>query len=463
MFSLRFIFIYSILSFTVLGFSQSNHADSTIQLNNLIKELDNCKDDTVRLNKLFQIHYYQQSLIGELNETSISKFNTKYTKQAIALARDLKKFDTLKSLTIDLGYIFDLDKNFDSSFVYYNECLNVFEATNNFQLTYSITQNILYNNSMLQSIIAENNKKVLEQRNKIEKMTYFILAAVLLFTAFLVFFLVKIKRNNSLLTLQKDQIEMSKAEIDSSIDYAQNIQHAVLSNEIKLQKLIPNSFVLFIPRDKVSGDFLWSYKLGDDIYLAVADCTGHGVPGALLSIVGHFLFDSIVATINEKSPAKILEMLHQSIVKSLDQDVVGHKHNHDGMDVGLIKLNLITNKLVYAGAHRSLYHFRDENISELKGTRRPVGGTQIEYEKSFLDHEMELQKGDLVYCYSDGYQDQIGGPKNKKFMNKNLLSLIKSNCNNDLSVQKEVLETTFNNYKKGISQMDDVLMVGIRI
>jgi serine phosphatase RsbU (regulator of sigma subunit) len=448
-------------TFCTISFSQSNHADSLVEFNRLVKSLANNNNDSSKLNTLFQIHYYQQSLIGELNEKNAKDFNTSYTKQAINLAIALQKYDTLKSLTVDLGYIFDLTKHFDSSFAYYSNCLNIFEATNNYQLTYSIAPNILYNNSQLQSVIEENNKQSISQKRKIDTLTSAAIAVLIAFILFLIFFFIKSKRNNSQLKIQKEEIEKSKIEIDNSISYAQNIQRSILFNEQKLKEIFPESFVLFMPRDKVSGDFLWANRVGNQVYIAVADCTGHGVPGALLSIVGHFLFDAVLLSTNENSPAKILDQLHLEIVKSLNQHT--HLNSHDGMDVGLMKICLDSNELTFAGAHRSLHHVRDKKINTYKGTRKPIGGAQIEYKNNFEDTIIKLEKGDTIYCYSDGYADQMGGEQRKKFMTKHLISLIENNSSNSLTEQKEHYKNTFLNHKGTQEQTDDVLMIGIKV
>jgi serine phosphatase RsbU (regulator of sigma subunit) len=457
----RYLIVLLYLSFCILGFSQSNRTDSIAEFNRLVTTLQNNKNDTSKLNTLFKIHYYQQALIGELNEKNAKEFNTNYTKQAINLAIALQKYDTLKSLTVDLGYIFDLTKNFDSSFAYYSNCLNIFEATNNYQLTYSIAPNILYNNSQLQSIIEENNKQSILQKRKIDMLTYMAIAVLMAFLLFLIFFFIKSKRNNSQLKIQKEEIEKSKIEIDNSISYAQNIQSSILFNEQKLKEIFPESFVLFMPRDKVSGDFLWANQVNNQVYIAVADCTGHGVPGALLSIVGHFLFDAVLLGANGFSPAQILDQLHLEIVKALNQHT--HLNSHDGMDVGLLKICLDKNELTFAGAHRSMHHIRDNKISTYKGTRKPIGGAQIEYKNNFQDTIINLMKGDILYCYSDGFADQMGGEKRKKFMTKHLVDLIESNCHKSLADQKEQYKNTFLNHKGKHEQTDDVLMIGIKI
>lgn len=459
---MRFVlyFAFLILNFSaVLG--QTNHNDSVATFKSMVSELERTNNDTIRLNKLFQIHYFQQALIGELNEKNAATFNTTYTKQAIDLSIKLQKYDTLKSLTIDLGYIFDLTKKFDSSFAYYSNCLNIFEASNNYQLTYSIAPNILYNNSQLQNIIEENNKKAELQKRKIDLLTYTAISVLIAFILFLIFFFIRTKRNNSQLKIQKEEIQKRKTEIDNSISYAQNIQQSILSNEVKLKEIFPQSFVLFMPRDKVSGDFLWSNRIGNEVFVAVADCTGHGVPGAMLSIVGHFLFNAVLAATNERSPAKILDQLHLEIVKSLNQQK--HLNSHDGMDVGLIKICLDRKELTFSGAHRSLHRIRDQKIVTLNGARKPIGGAQIDYKYGFEDTVLDLQEGDAIYCYSDGYADQMGGENRKKFKRKKLISLLEQNSDKPIDEQKEIYKTTFEAYKAQHEQTDDVLLIGIKI
>ncbi len=457
----RCLFISFFILQLNVAFTQINHSDSISAFNHLLLNLKNSTSDTTKLNTLFQIHYYQQALIGELNEKNAAKFETKYTRQAIDLAIKLQKYDTLKSLTVDLGYIFDLTKNFDSSFTYYSNCLNIFEANNKNELTYSIAPTILYYNSQLQGVIEENNKQALLQKQKIDFLTYNAIAVLIAFILFIIYFFIKSRRNNSQLKRQKGEIEKRKIEIDNSISYAQNIQASILFNEAKLKNMFPESFVLFMPRDKVSGDFLWSNRIGNEVFIAVADCTGHGVPGALLSIVGHFLFNAILVGANEKSPAKILDQLHLEIVKSLNQQ--SHLNSHDGMDVGLIKICLDRNELTFAGAHRSLHHIRDNHTQTLKGARKPIGGAQIDYKINFEDRIITLQKNDTIYCYSDGYADQMGGEKRKKFMTRRLINLLEQNCNLPISEQKDFYKNTFEDYKGKNEQTDDVLLIGIKI
>lgn len=457
-----FLFIIFFITNLTNVKSQTNHADSLNKLSLLVESLKQIKTDSAKLNTLFQIHYFQLALIGDLSEDNVNKLNFNFTKQAIFLATELKKYDTLKSLTIDLGYIFDLNKNYDSSFVYYYNCLNTFENASKYELSSSLAQNILYNISNLQKIIEDDNKKALLQKSRINNLTFIIMAVLIVLLSFIAWFFIKTTKVNKLLTVQKDEILKSNVKIDSSINYAQTIQQSILSDENKLNSIFKESFVLYKPKDKVSGDFLWTYKKDNIAYIAVADCTGHGVPGALLSIVGTFLFELIVSQNKYISPANILSELHLKIIKSLNQNDANAKHKNDGMDVGVIEFNTATNKIVFAGAHRNLLHIRNNKLTEIKGVKRPIGGSNIKYTNQFIEEEINIENGDLIYSFTDGFQDQFGGNEGKKFKSSVLINVIKQNSYKTIKLQKQELETIFCNYKGDLEQTDDVLVIGIK-
>lgn len=443
--------------------AQQNSPDSIANLGKMTSAIRSCKNDTIKLDLLFNIHYYQQALIGELNETNVYKFDINYTRQAILLATRLRKFDTLKVLSIDIGYIFNLRKEYDSSFVYYDNCLSIFEATGNYSLSNSITQTILYNNSILQVAVEENNKLELQQNKSIRNLTYSVIASLIVLLALMLYYIAKTRRLNSILTEQRDRIQKSKTEIDDSINYAQTIQTSIVSNAIRLKSKFPDSFVFFRPRDKVSGDFLWTYTKEHKVYLAVADCTGHGVPGALISIVGNFLLNEILSQAEYKSPFVVLNELHIKLVKALNQEDSLNNHNNDGMDIGILEMDTLDYTLKYSGANRSLVHIRNKEVKLYKGARKPVGGTHINYKQTFFDDEIRLQKDDLFYCYTDGLQDQIGEKSNQKFKSTNLLKLIEAYAMEPLDKQREIIEREFLLHMGNNRQTDDVLLVGLKL
>ncbi len=266
---------------------------------------------------------------------------------------------------------------------------------------------------------------------------------------------------NNEIVEQKDVIETKNRQIFDSINYAKNIQKAILPQEKHLNELFTEAMMLYIPRDKVSGDFPWLYENGDDIFVAAVDCTGHGVPGALLSVIGHFVLNEVVIKPETTNAALLLDGLHDGVKRTLKQ--AENRDTRDGMDIALCKFNLKNNTLDFAGAHRHLYLVRNNEIIEYKGTKRPIGGLQYKDDVGFVNHQIALQKNDILYFYSDGYPDQIGGPDRKKFFNSRVKEMIQQNNQYELSKQKTIFTDTYHNYKGNIKQIDDILLMVIKI
>lgn len=275
----------------------------------------------------------------------------------------------------------------------------------------------------------------------------------------------------SILLVSNDITERKKAELEiqtqnrkitESINYAQRIQAAILPDLSKIKKLLPHYFMLYKPRDVVSGDFPWFVQSGDDLYLAVVDCTGHGVPGAMLSLIGYFLLNDIVKSQKITQPGMILDILDASVTKTLKQDVEGNEMK-DGMDISLCKINLKKNTLEYAGAHRPLYHLRAGELMEYKGNKFAVGGGIFKNQTQFTNYEIMIQPHDSFYFLSDGYPDQFGGPENKKIGPARVKELIIANANiPKFESLKEVFDSFFTNWKANGKQMDDVLLMGMK-
>ena len=183
---------------------------------------------------------------------------------------------------------------------------------------------------------------------------------------------------------------------------------------------------MFLPRDIVSGDFYWFHKLENGtVMLAVADCTGHGVPGAMMSMIGHSLLNEIILENGITEPAQVLYQLNTKLIAALNQADPGSDAN-DGMDIAVCRINQVDRKLCFAGAYRPLFLIRDGELILVKGDPYPIGGGHFDLEREYKCHSMELKKGDLLYVFSDGYPDQFGGDKNKKFL-KRLKKLLVDN------------------------------------
>jgi serine phosphatase RsbU (regulator of sigma subunit) len=259
---------------------------------------------------------------------------------------------------------------------------------------------------------------------------------------------------------QRDEIDRQRKELTESIKYASYIQNALLPSHKDVKKFLPEHFVIFIPRDIVSGDFYWITKRKSEIILAVADCTGHGVPGAFMSILGITLLSEIVNRASYTSAGSILNQLRESVMRALNQRGT-EEEQKDGIDMALCVVNIETNILQYAGAFNPVYIIKKNRLIEVQGDKMPIGIAALE-ENSFTNHRFDLDEGDLVYLFSDGFVDQFGGREGKKFKYQPFRNLLLSISNLPMHVQKNELFKTFNHWKGNLAQLDDVLMFGFR-
>lgn len=271
---------------------------------------------------------------------------------------------------------------------------------------------------------------------------------------------VQLQGFNEEITKQKAIIETKNEEILDSINYARNIQEAILPEENQLREMLPDAMMLYMPKDKVSGDFPWMHKEGQELYVGVVDCTGHGVPGALLSVIGHFVLNECVRNPEVSNPGSLLDHLHRGVKHTLKQEQ--NIETRDGMDVAMCKFSPANYTLEFAGAHRHLYHLRDGELTEYKGTRRPIGGIRYKEDVGFQNSVIQLRKGDAVYFYTDGFPDQIGGAGRKKFMNSRIKEMILENSQLPMQEQKTKFFEAFNGYKGVNKQIDDVLFIGVK-
>jgi len=261
---------------------------------------------------------------------------------------------------------------------------------------------------------------------------------------------------------QKAEIELQNIEITDSINYAKRIQTSILPDVNRLKESFNDAFILFLPRDIVSGDFYWFDKLGDEKFIIVcADSTGHGVPGAFMSMIGSTLLQDIVSRQHITKPSEILTILNQQIFSTLNQNIELGVSN-DGMDMVVCELNTKTRHLRFASAMRPVIIVIDGESYYIKGNRSSVGGESV-IEKFFDDQEYYLNKGDSIYMFSDGLPDQFGGPTGKKMKITRLKTLIEEIVKLPMVKQKEIILKYYDDWKGSSEQVDDVLMMGIRI
>jgi serine phosphatase RsbU (regulator of sigma subunit) len=347
-----------------------------------------------------------------------------------------------------------------------------------------------------QIALQQTENKMLESEAKRKNFILYGISAVLFIIAFLSFFLYrnvlakkkanyKLEKQKAVIEQQKAVVEEKNKEIFDSITYAERIQVALLQSDKEIYSLVQDAFVFFKPKDIVSGDFYWSNTIGSKTYIAAADCTGHGVPGAFMSLLGMSFLNELCTLPENESVNVLVDKLRDKVVKTLNQ---ANNENRDGLDIGLASIDYQKDKIIveFCGANNPAWIAsknkeletkcaseekilapnmvsETHNLFEIKGDKQPVG-FHYGLEKPFINHQFELQKGDTIYLLTDGFPDQFGGPKEKKFRYKPLKQLLLKNQLASMQNQHEVLNNQLRNWM-GTSneQVDDICIVGIKI
>lgn len=270
------------------------------------------------------------------------------------------------------------------------------------------------------------------------------------------------KKSNAIITNQRDVLDKKQQEITESIRYARFIQQALLPPDNLLTAHLGEHFVLYLPKDIVSGDFYWFNPAATGWLVAVADCTGHGVPGAFMSLLAKENLDK--ASTQEDAPGTVLAKLNRAIRNSLQQGV-GEQRGltlQDGLDIALLKKN--GNSIVYAGANRPLLIYRNATgaIEDFKPTKASIGGTTPD-DQIFQEHKIDVHKGDIIYMFSDGFPDQFGGQNKKKLTTKKFRELLHSIAKHPIQKQHDELRQFITRWRGEEEQIDDVLVIGIRV
>ncbi len=341
--------------------------------------------------------------------------------------------------------------------------VNLLLLTKERELTELISQTnkLLYDNEKI-----DNDKSKVAERIMRNYLLIVIILSVFTLLVLVIAYRMKVRKGreilikNKQLAIQKHLVEIKHKEITSSINYAQKIQKALLQKEDYLNPDFSPYFIYFQPKDVVSGDFYWSKNFESHYYISVTDCTGHGVPGGFMSMLGIVLLNEIIRSEKKICPSNILNLWRKSIIEELHQ-TNDLSSSRDGMNTVILKIDKETNIMRYAGAYHSIIIVRDNKIIELKTDKEPIGFTYIM--TPFTNFEFQLQKGDLIYLYTDGFVDQFGGERGKKFKSRKFKDLLQSISSLPLVNQKQVLKETFNTWKENEEQVDDVTVVGMRI
>ncbi|MCB9195182.1 MAG: SpoIIE family protein phosphatase [Flavobacteriales bacterium] len=377
-----------------------------------------------------------------------------------------------KDALIVLVNIAETEKDFLAAFKYQKELTELNDEILNIEKINNVKKvKAMLDIAEQQKVIAMKDTQIAESELEATNAKFtnrifmFSLIAIMLILGLVGYAFVKTKKLNNIISEQHQSLEIKNhqlsealTDIEGSINYSKLIQNTLLPGENSWKKFFAESFTIFLPRDKVSGDFYWNYEDEKYVYFCVADCTGHGVPGAMVSVVGMNALEAAVSVEKISSPGKILDRLAEIVERTFSNEETSMK---DGMDIAFCRLNKESKELVYAGANNPLYLVNGKGLSIFKANKQPIG--KHEDRVPFTEEIIALNEGDSIYLFSDGYADQFGGPQGKKFMYKALRTIIEDNRSRTMNEQKEVLLTSFVNWKEGYEQVDDVCVVGLRV
>jgi serine phosphatase RsbU (regulator of sigma subunit) len=414
--------------------------------------------------------------ISEIYDKQNDFSNTiKYLEDALAIEKQIDDKEQLKLTYHQLEGAYKKYKKIDKAYYYLKQ--------------YSVLQDTLFNKESAQQIADMETKyktekkekenqllnKQLEIKNiqsreqKIYLLISIIIVALVGFLAVNLLRQNKQKQKTNLQLAEKNKIIEEKShlveeqhkDITDSIKYAQRIQQAILPPEKMWFDIMPDSFVFYAPKDILSGDFYWIEQKNDTVYVAAADCTGHGVPGALMSMVNYNLLNKAVLELNLDVPSQILDAVNKWLTISLHQ-TYNESAVRDGMDIALCSINKKTKQMQFAGAFNGGYIFKkDGSFIDMNGDKKPVGLFIEDKIQLFTNHDFKLEAGDRIFIFSDGYTDQFGGPKGKKLKYQNFKKYIAESTYLTMPEQKKFLQTKFMEWKGNYEQVDDVLVIGI--
>lgn len=494
------------LSHTFVEINDLNNASYYLELLNKFRS-NMKKEDQYYLFQNTGTYFFKSNNLSE----ALKNF-----EQALAISISQKMIDSQATILMLISSVYEKQKNYKKAEAYvkqsyqvadkYNliyeksEALTVliaiYENTNNFtkafelQKEYIALEKEILNAEKLNRISAIQNRLILtekeniinKQNSKIARQNFentknevknqrliIVLIIGLIVFSFVIFIYFRTKKLNQTIQLQKLQVEEKNTIVESqnkdikdSILYAERIQQATLPPIESLTNLFPESFVFYRPKDILSGDFYWIEEKGDHFFIAAADCTGHGVPGALISIINNNLLNKAIIEKGLIDPAEILNSVNLWLTESLHQTSFNSKVK-DGMDVSLIVINKQTLEMQYSGAYAPIYIFRNSNLLEYKGNKFPVGMFIEEVPQTFTSTFIQLEKNDQIYLFSDGFPDQFGGENNKKYKYNQFKSLFQSIHTMKGKQQLKMLEEELKNWKGENEQTDDILIVGVRV
>ncbi len=414
----------------------------------------------------------QADLLLRMGQLSLSGGNlsqaSRYLHQSLDLAQELDIKNTLEYVYLNLSDLYAKLRNFEQSLIYYKEYSGVKDTMNQKEKMDMISEmQVKYETDAIE----KDNALLVVQTELAEadlRQTRVILIFTVIAIGVFLLLVVQLLRQNNLkkkanreLAASNALITEQKKEITDSIEYASRIQDAMLPPGDYIDKLLPERFIIFMPRDIVSGDYYYITEKDNKVICVAADCTGHGVPGAFMSMLGIAFLNEIISKQAELHTDEMLGELRAHVIKNLHQ--TGKEgESQDGMDLALYIADMNKMSIEFSGANNSLFLFRNGEMIEAKADKMPIG-IHTRAGEPFTRHNLDLKKGDMLYTFSDGYPDQFGGPNQKKFMIKKFKALLADINTKSMEEQKNILESTLADWMAETSQVDDILVIGVRI
>lgn len=426
-----------------------------------LKILTELKVISEKRNDISQLVYIESNtaqayLVSENFPEAMAHFN-----EAINYGTTVKDYNAIMGIYAMIAQHYAEQKNFENAYINYVKYSELRDSLITEENSNSVSE------MQTKYETEKKEKQIVNQMHELNKKQIFVYAAsfglfLMILLALVIFRGYKQKqKSNEIITQQKILVEEKNKNITDSILYASRIQGAILPEQELFRGMFPDSFIFYRPRDIVSGDFYWFSEKEEHKLLAVADCTGHGVPGAMMSMVGSSLLHQIVNEKTINNPSVVLTELDKQIIRSLKQKGA-EGESREGMDISFIDINKKNNLLRFSGANRPLYILRDGKLEEAGGSKYPIGSI-TRNEKIFEVKEIQLQKGDCIYLTTDGISDQFGEKTNKKFMTRRFRESLVSICQQPMQKQREALINIIDTWKGSMEQIDDICVVGIRI
>jgi serine phosphatase RsbU (regulator of sigma subunit)/tetratricopeptide (TPR) repeat protein len=431
------------------------HYKESIKYN---REIENDYELSATFKSFSEMYFDKYNFVASEKEINF-QLAKKYLDSALFLANKMNNINILSRIYYQRSKMNAISKNYKQSledYKLYSKLKDSIFNTDNKNKFTQITMQHDFDQKEAK-IKFEHDKKITENKNKLNLVGLGLIISVM-FSVIVFFQRNKIKKEKKIVDEKNVIIEHKNREILDSITYAKRIQSAILPQPKLVKEFLEDSFILYKPKDIVAGDFYWLEVVGDTVLFAAADCTGHGVPGAMVSVVCNNGLNRAVREYGLKEPNEILDKTRQLVVEEFEKS---DEEVKDGMDISLCALNTSTNQLFWSGANNPLWILRNGEIMEYKADKQPIG--KHFDAKPFSLVEVQLKKNDIIYIFTDGFQDQFGGPKEKKFRVAQMRELFLTLTSKTMEEQRKIIDESFENWKGDLEQVDDVCVIGVRI